>query len=174
MGRASRAFDPSWGTVMVSGYLSVDCVRLGAGVLEVAVRGVLTEASMRSALLAAMPAMREADACVVRLDLAVFGLGSLPTTNLAAYSGCSTACALIVPPGAFVFWQAWAGLVAQEFSLVRVVFLTQNRSLGYQWAVDHAAAKRAKLPPSPPSPPRPGRAGRSAGRTTLQPTALQT
>ena len=157
---------------MAGGFSSVDCVRLGAGVLEVTLRGVLTQASMQEAVLAAMPAMNEADACVMRLDLAILGMGRLPDTNLAAYAGCATACALVVPASSFAFWQAWAGELAREVSLVRAVFLAQNRALAVQWAADHAAAKRAKLPPSPPSLPRPGRADRSVGRTTWQLTEL--
>ena len=145
--------------------VSVVCQPIGSGVTEIGVRGILTQAGLRAALIEAMPSMNMADACVVRLDLALFAMAQLPMSNLAIYHGSSTPSALIVQPAAFDFWQAWAAVLAREIGLVRAVFLSQHRTLGYQWAADHAAARRAELPPSRQSPRRPYHAGRSAGRT---------
>jgi hypothetical protein len=153
--------------------LSVVCRPRGCDVLEVVVHGVLTQASIPLAMMEAIPRMNEAGACVLRLDAAVFALTRLPKINLAVYHGSATPCALIVQPGSYEFWQAWACLLAQEAGLVRAVFLPQHTGIALQWAADHAAARREKSRPLPLSPPRSCRAGQSAYQTTLQAEGLR-
>jgi len=146
---------------------------MGRDVLEVSVRGVMTQDTIPVAMVQAIPKMNEAGACVLRMDMAVFALTQLPKINLAVYHGSATPCALIVQPGSYEFWQAWACLLAQEAGLVRAVFLPQHTDIALQWAADHAAARRERSRPSPLSLPRSYRAGRSVDQTTWQAEALR-
>lgn len=115
-----------------------------SGLCEAIFSGPMTPEAFNLLRYEALQATRDCTGYVIRLDKALILLGEDTPVNAESFASDTPAGAMVVRPGEYAFWLAYAKKAA-KFGVIRTIWPAANARLAYLWAANRACLRTAEL-----------------------------